>query len=179
MNGQNIFRIAMGIAENSSCVARKVGAVLVIDDSVAATGYNRTIGGEIGCGAAFADVDLSDHAAKAEHKRWSSVYEVHAEVDCLCAAMRAGVRTDGSMMFVTYAPCLQCAQTIAAAGVDTVYCVPETDPAKSYKNAGIGLLIRCDVDLHLLNASGEKIDMVESRAVWRGIDEYFRTIGRA
>ena len=110
---QKYFReIALKVSENSKCKSRKIGAVLVRDKSIIATGYNGPARGISECWECFrpnkGTLDLCPAA--------------HAEVNCIANAARMGVRTMNSTMFVTCEiPCKDCLSILINAGVDTIY----------------------------------------------------------
>jgi dCMP deaminase len=65
---------------------------------------------------------------------------LHAESNCLAKVSRSTNSSDGAIMFITHAPCLECAKMIYQSGIKEVY----------YKNAyrsenGINFLKKCDV----------------------------------
>ena len=99
-------------SKRSNCMKRVVGAVLVKDRRVVATGYNGTARGLVNCrdggcvrcnGNARCGVGL-------EH-----CFCLHAEENALLEAGRA--RSEGSTLYCTTAPCLGCSQKIIQCGV--------------------------------------------------------------
>lgn len=85
----------------------KVGAVLVSPDDVIAMGYNGTPKGWCN--------DCED----AEGKTKPEV--IHAEVNGLFKFLRNGISTKGASMFITHAPCIECAKSIHLSGVENLY----------------------------------------------------------
>lgn len=90
--------------------------------------------------------------------RWESPtkhdYVIHAEVNAIANAARSGAQTLSARMFVTLAPCLQCAKVIAAAGIsELVYDGNKTDAWVASKPD------RRDIGpaLSLLRSSGVKV----------------------
>ena len=110
---QKYFKeIALKVSENSKCKRRKIGAVLVRDNSIIATGYNGPARGISECWECF----------RPEGGPLTNCPAAHAEVNCIANAARMGVCTMNSTMFVTCEiPCKDCLSTLINAGVYTVY----------------------------------------------------------
>lgn len=124
------MRIATIFAEQSTCVKRKVGAVLVKDARIISTGYNGTPSGFQNCNQVF-DGDLKKgrlHLLNGEylivsqisHHDFSERYEIHAEQNCLMMAAKNGISTNNCTIYITTAPCSQCAKLIVSSGIKRV-----------------------------------------------------------
>jgi dCMP deaminase len=100
------MRIADEVATRATCDRRHVGAVLVRDRSILATGYNGSVRGLPHC-------DDVGHQMRDGH----CVRTVHAEANAVAQAARNGVRIDGATLYCTILPCLACMQLLANAGV--------------------------------------------------------------
>lgn len=98
--------IARAIATRATCDRKHVGAVIVRDKSILATGYNGSIRGMLHC-------DDAGHLMEDGH----CVRTIHAEVNAIIHAARHGVRIDGSTIYVTASSCWPCFCAIAQAGV--------------------------------------------------------------
>ena len=86
--------------------AKHVGAVIVRDKSILATGYNGSIRGLAHC-------DEEGHLMEEGH----CVRTVHAEANAIVQAARNGVRIDSAGIYVTASPCWGCFRLIANAGI--------------------------------------------------------------
>ncbi len=100
------MNLAREAATRSTCPRKAVGAVLVRDKAVLATGYNGSIRGlahctEVGC------MIENGHCVRT----------VHAEANALIQAARHGVRIEGADCYVTASPCWECFKLLANAGV--------------------------------------------------------------
>ena len=100
------MNLAVQAATRSTCPRKSVGAVVVRDKAVLATGYNGSIRGlrhctEVGC--------LMENG--------HCVRTVHAEANALLQAARHGVRIDQADIYVTASPCWDCFKLIANAGI--------------------------------------------------------------
>ena len=84
------MNIAREVSTRSTCDRKFVGAVIVRDKSILATGYNGSIRGEPHC-------DEESHLMEGGH----CVRTVHAEANAINQATRNGVRIDGASIYVT------------------------------------------------------------------------------
>jgi dCMP deaminase len=100
------MRIAREVATRSTCDRKHVGAVIVRDKMILATGYNGSLRGLSHC-------DEVGHLMQDGH----CVRTVHAEANAIVQAARNGVRTDGAGIYVTASPCFACFKLIANAGI--------------------------------------------------------------
>jgi len=100
------MNIAREVATRSTCDRKFVGAVVVRDRSILATGYNGSIRGLAHC-------DEEGHLMEDNH----CVRTVHAEANAIVQAARNGVRIEGASIYVTASPCWGCLRLIANAGI--------------------------------------------------------------
>lgn len=98
--------IAREVASRSTCDRKHVGAVIVRDKMILATGYNGSIRGLAHC-------DDEGHLMQDGH----CVRTAHAEANAIVQAARNGVRLDGGQIYVTASPCFGCFKLIANAGI--------------------------------------------------------------
>ena len=98
---------AEAYAQLSHATKRKVGAIIVKDDSVIGIGYNGTPAGW-------------DNACEDEHGV-TKPEVMHAEQNALDKVTKGTVSSVNSAMFCTTAPCLECAKRIHGAGVVAVF----------------------------------------------------------
>lgn len=90
-------------AKNSYCKRRQVGALLVKDRMIISDGYNGTPAG-------FENIceDEEGH---------TKPYVLHAEANAITKVAKSGNNSKGATMYVTTAPCLECAKLIIQAGI--------------------------------------------------------------
>ncbi|MFI5168559.1 MAG: deoxycytidylate deaminase [Thermoanaerobaculales bacterium] len=103
------MNLAREAATRSTCPRKSVGAVVVRDKALLATGYNGSLRGlphctEVGC--------LMENG--------HCVRTVHAEANAILQAARHGVRIEGADVYVTASPCWDCFKLIANAGLARV-----------------------------------------------------------
>lgn len=110
--------VARAVAERATCLRRKVGAVVVLDGQIVATGYNGAPRGEAHC---------LDAGCELEHGH--CVRSVHAELNALLQAGRVGRSLNDATLYTTASPCRRCMQGLVNAGVKrVVYAERYQDP---------------------------------------------------
>jgi dCMP deaminase len=120
------MRMARTWAENSYCVRRKVGALLVKDLMIISDGYNGTPSG-------FENVCEDEHNV-------SYPYVLHAEANAISKVARSNNSSDRATLYVTASPCLECSKLIIQAGIKRVVYGEEyrlTDGVNLLRKAGI------------------------------------------
>lgn len=100
-----------------TCDRARVGAVIVRDKRVIASGYGGAPSGSPTC-------DEIGHALFHNH----CVRTVHAEMNAIAQAARYGPSVDGCDLFCTVMPCWNCAKMIAAVGIRRVFYLEEYHP---------------------------------------------------
>ena len=105
------------VATRSTCLRRQVGALLVKDRNILATGYNGTPSGvshcdEVGC--------LRDRLKVPSGERHELCRGLHAEQNAIIQAARHGVNIDGSTLYCTTMPCIICTKMLINAGIRRV-----------------------------------------------------------
>ena len=116
-------------SENSYCVRRKVGALIVKDQMIISDGYNGTPTG-------FPNVCEDDNNV-------SLPYVLHAEANAITKIARSGNNSDGATLYVTDSPCIECAKLIIQSGIRRVVYDREyrlTDGVDLLRRAGIEVI---------------------------------------
>lgn len=153
MKSTTFLQIAFLIAQESKCCSWKVGAVIEKNDRIIATGYNGTPAGQPNCcdvaekkGWTVTGIHgtvFPSQKERMEHSAWSNANEIHAELNSILFAARNGIiALEGATMYVTLAPCSQCAKAITQSGIRrVVYCEEydqnDTKWSKILTDAGI------------------------------------------
>jgi len=123
------------VADQSTCCRMHVGAVLVKNSRVISIGFNGVPSGQEHCEEHFAKVyqekfasaypSFEDFVKSKDfydiHGQWSTDNELHAEQNAILFAAKSGIATDGSSLYVTFSPCINCAKVIITAGIKKVY----------------------------------------------------------
>ena len=107
---------AINLSYLSHCVSRQVGCVIEKDGRTLSTGINGTSCGDENCDELF---PLENFDAKA-HREWSDVNEIHAELNAINWAAKHGISLDGSTLYCTLQPCLQCSKNLPAVGIKRI-----------------------------------------------------------
>lgn len=110
------MQIAHLVATRATCPRRSVGAIVVKDKHIVATGYNGAPAGLPHCPP---DGHLNEWP-KGCLISGHCMRSLHAEQNCLLQAAKIGVSCEGSTMYVTCQPCNTCAKMIINAGVSRV-----------------------------------------------------------
>lgn len=101
------LRMAAIWAENSYCVRRQVGAILVKDKMIISDGYNGTPSG-------------FENVCEDEKTGLTKPYVLHAEANAISKVARSGNSSEGATLYVTSSPCIECAKLIIQAGIKRV-----------------------------------------------------------
>lgn len=145
-------------ATRSTCLAFPVGAVIVKNKQLLATGYNGSPAGSAHCteqGYCYPGLSSCD-ASKTMPSR-----AVHAEANAIAQAAKHGISTDGASIYVTLEPCLSCLKLVISAGIREVF-------YETPFNSGESLLVRDSfikeslVDLKQIHLSEETANRAAS-----------------
>ena len=136
------MRIAMLAATRSTCLRRQVGAVIVKNKKVLATGYNGSPSGlkhclDIGC--------LREELGIPSGQRHELCRAIHAEQNAIIQAATSGVSIEGGILYTTTFPCILCAKMLINTGVRKIY-VAEGYP----DDLSRGMLGEAGVEVHYL-----------------------------
>ena len=128
--------VAERFAQLSSAVRLQVGAIVVKDDRIISIGYN-------GMPAGWDNVCENLIGYDKGKPVLNSKPEVlHAEANAITKLARSSESGDGASIFVTHAPCMDCAKLIYQSGIDTVYY------RTAYRDtSGVDFLAKSDVEV--------------------------------
>jgi dCMP deaminase len=109
------LKIAMVVAERSTCLRHHVGAVAVRNKHILATGYNGAASGlkdclELGC--------LRDEMNIESGTRHEICRAIHAEQNVIIQAALHGTNLAGATIYVTHSPCILCAKMLVNAKIE-------------------------------------------------------------
>ena len=113
-------------AKNSYCKRRQVGVLIVKDRMIISDGYNGTPAG-------FENICEDENGI-------TKPYVLHAEANAISKVAKSGNSSEGSTLYVTASPCLECSKLIIQAGIKRVVYRDEyrlTDGIDLLKRAGI------------------------------------------
>ncbi len=103
------MNIAREVATRATCDRKHVGAVIVRDRCILATGYNGSVRGLPHC-------DEAGHMMEDGH----CVRTIHAEANAIIQAARHGTSIERSSIYITASPCWSCFRMIANAGITRI-----------------------------------------------------------
>jgi len=128
------------VAERSTCLRRHVGAIIVKDKRILATGYNGAPAGlahclEVGC--------LREQRGIPSGTRQELCRGLHAEQNAVIQAARHGISIEGATVYCTNQPCVTCAKILVNAGiVEVVYVNPYPDELAQAMLEEAGVTVR-------------------------------------
>lgn len=126
------LEMAIVWAKNSYCKRRQVGAILVKDNMIISDGFNGTPSG-------FENICEDDDGA-------TKPYVLHAEANAITKVARSNNSSEGSTLYITSSPCLECAKLIIQAGIKRVVF------SDNYRiSDGIELLKRANIEVVQIN----------------------------
>ena len=110
--------IAEMVAKRSTCLRRHVGAILVKDKRILATGYNGAPAGlkhceEVGC--------IRQNASIPSGERHELCRGLHAEQNAIIQAAYHGISIAGSTLYCTNKPCVICSKMLINAGIVKIF----------------------------------------------------------
>ena len=126
------LRMAKIWDDNSYCTRRQVGALIVKNKMIISDGYNGTPSG-------FPNICEGEDGL-------TLPYVLHAEANAITKIARSGNNSDGATLYVTDAPCIECAKLIIQSGIKRVVY------ARSYRlTDGIELLTKAGIEVEQMN----------------------------
>ncbi|MBI5144087.1 MAG: cytidine/deoxycytidylate deaminase family protein [Candidatus Omnitrophica bacterium] len=111
------LELARLVSKRATCLRRKVGAVLVKDKRLLATGYNGAPSGITHCEVTGC---LREKLRIPSGERHELCRGLHSEQNCLLQAALYGVSTKGATLYITNQPCIICAKMIINAGIKEI-----------------------------------------------------------
>jgi len=115
-------------AKNSYCKRRQVGALLVKNKMIISDGFNGTPSGfENQC---------------EDENNMTKPYVLHAEANAITKVAKSGNSSEGATLYITTAPCIECAKLIIQSGIERVVYAEEYR-----KSEGIDLLKRANIEV--------------------------------
>ena len=138
--------IAETVLERATCLRRVYGAIIVKNDEIISTGYNGAPRGRANC------TDLGYCTREAmkvpRGERYELCRSVHAEANAITKVAKSANNCDGSTLYITAAPCIECSKLIIQAGIKrVVYCddYRSEDGLNLLKRVGIEC-VKCEIE---------------------------------
>lgn len=141
------------VKKRSTCLRRQVGALIVKDKRILATGYN---GAPVGCKHCEEIGCLRDKLNIPSGQRHEICRAAHAEQNAIVQAAYSGTSVKDSTMYVTTQPCVLCAKLIINAGITKIVFkgdYPDRLAMELLQEAGVRVVKYEDVaDIHVIKA---------------------------
>ena len=134
--------VAHRFAQLSTAKRLQVGAIIVKDDRIISIGYNGMPSGWTNeCEYEHCEIDPSGHGE--HHYSMKTKPEViHAEANAIAKLAKSPESGVGSTMFLTHAPCIDCAKQIYAAGIERIFY------KEDYRSCqGKDFLLQCEIEV--------------------------------
>lgn len=134
------MEIAKLVATRATCPRRSVGALIVLDKRILATGYNGAPSGLPHCPAGGPENDWPNGCMRAGH----CIRSLHAEQNAILQAAKLGAACQGSSIYVTCQPCNGCAKMIINAGIQRVIYegdYPDEFSKELFRDGGIEVFV--------------------------------------
>lgn len=137
---------AVLLSTRSTCNRLSVGATLVRDRRIIAGGYNGSVSGDDHC------IDVGCYMRDGH-----CIRTIHAEMNAISQCAKFGEATDGSEIYVTDFPCLQCTKTLLQAGIVKI------NYLRNYHNDEYAkeLIKMKNVKLHKVELNSETINQIK------------------
>jgi dCMP deaminase len=116
---QYFLTITRQVAERSTCNRAKVGAVIVRDKNILATGYNGAPAGmphclDVGCliyQSKTPDGEIEENCFRT----------IHAEINAIAQAAKNGSSIKDGSIYITHTPCIHCIKVLVNTGIKEIY----------------------------------------------------------
>jgi dCMP deaminase len=116
---QYFLTITRQVAERSTCNRAKVGAVIVRDKNILATGYNGAPAGmphclDVGCliyQSRTPDGEIEENCFRT----------IHAEINAIAQAAKNGSSIKDGSIYITHTPCIHCIKVLVNTGIKEIY----------------------------------------------------------
>jgi dCMP deaminase len=126
---QYFMLLAVATRERANCLRRHVGAVLVADQRIIATGYNGTPTGFPNCDEGGCH-RCAHPESYAEGRGYDVCICVHAEQNAVLQAAKLGYSVQGSACYSTLRPCFGCLKELYQSGVTAIRYLNEWTPSQ-------------------------------------------------
>ena len=116
---QYFMTITRQVAERSTCLRAKVGAVIVRDKNILATGYNGSPAGHPHCTDVGCLVITSRNADGQDEE--NCIRTIHAEINAIAQAAKNGAVIRDADIYITHTPCIHCFKVLINTGIKRIF----------------------------------------------------------
>ncbi len=113
--------LAKMVSVRSTCNSRKIGAVIVRNNRILATGYNGAVHGAPHCTDKGPDFCFRRSVGAHDGEKYNYCVSSHAEVNAVDQAARFGIPLEGASVYCTLEPCNWCFKQLIQAGIKEIY----------------------------------------------------------
>lgn len=134
---QYFMMITRQVADRSTCNRAKVGAVIVRDKNILATGYNGSPAGlphctDVGC------LIYESRTPSGEIEE-NCFRTIHAEINAIAQAAKNGATIQGADIYITHTPCIHCFKVLINSGIRRIlyekpYKLPTLEELRRYSH---------------------------------------------
>lgn len=158
-NDEYYMNIAMAVRKKANCLGRRVGAVIVKENRIVATGYNGTPEGMTNC-LDGGCVRCQDREAYSESVGYDVCICVHAEQNAIITAARFGNAIEGATVYSTLRPCFDCTKAMLQAKVEAIYYLHDWTPTNG------GLREQYEATQRMIPGGIHRVDIKDPDADW-------------
>jgi dCMP deaminase len=113
--------LAKLVSVRSTCNSRKIGAVIVRNNRILATGYNGAVHGAPHCSDKGPDFCLRRSVGAHDAEKYNYCLSSHAEANAINQAARFGIPLENATLYCTLEPCNWCFKQLIQAGIKEIY----------------------------------------------------------
>lgn len=133
------IEMTMLVAQRAGCRKRSVGAVIVKDNRVLATGYNSAPYGVKEC----SDKGYCLRQGSHQGENLGTCMAVHAEMNAILQCAKLGIACNGAKIYITTHPCIHCLKAIINAGIEEIIYIDDyNDPISKQLAKECGIKIK-------------------------------------
>lgn len=171
----SMMKVVKELEVHSKCAAKKVCCTIVKEENgnynILSIGLNGTVSKVKNCNEQWERVTdengekawknkVTKVVSKDGHNKWSSLNEVHAEVNALSKCCKQFLSTEGTYAFISFSPCYNCAKMLVTFGVKKVYFYEKYDDHEDVMK----FLKRHNVEvIHLTKKDGEEGEWISTK----------------
>lgn len=146
------FEVVNTVARRATCDRGKSGCVIVKDNAILTTGYVGSAPNQEHCdivGHQFVEIqDLDKDLQKVGSLHRHCIRTIHAEMNAILQAAKMGISLEGSELYCSMTPCINCTMAIIRVGIKKVYCLKRYYKSEQslymFKNAKIEIHHQAD-----------------------------------
>ncbi len=113
------MRVAHLISQRATCERAHIGAVIVRDNNILATGYNGSPSGLPHCDGPTCLIYKSTHPDGTVEE--NCMRTIHAEINAIAQAAKHGTSIKDAEIYITASPCINCLKVLINVGIKTIY----------------------------------------------------------